>query len=136
MLSALRDDALTSTATGFAVRAGLPWIRSLPIACLRDLAVSIDGDAVDETRVRLGERALAAEQLIHESGWWFAQDRIVIEGDGPLAAGAHEVVITFRLLIPYLMAGPGGGPLELPMRLSGTLTLDHAPVPSVSLDVA
>jgi hypothetical protein len=136
MLSALRDDALTSTATGFAVRAGLPWIRSLPIACLRDLAVSIDGDAVDGVRVRLGERALEPGQVIHETGWWFAQDRLVIEGDRALAAGTHDVVITFRLLIPYLMAGPGGGPLELPLRLSSTLVLDHAPVPSVSLDVA
>ena len=136
MLSALRDDALTSTDTGFAVRAGLPWIRSLPIACLREPAATIDGGEVVPVRVRLGDRVLAPADLTDETGWWFAQDRIVIEGDRRLAAGAHEVVVTFRLLIPYLMAGPGGGPLELPMRLSATLTLDGAAVPSVSLDVA
>ena len=30
-LTALRDDALRSTDDGFALRLGLPWIRSLPL---------------------------------------------------------------------------------------------------------
>jgi hypothetical protein len=136
MLSALRDDALTSTDSGFALRVGLPWIRSLPIACLRDIVVTLDDVEVTGVRVLLGDRSLAPGELIHETGWWFAQDRVVLEGGPSLGGGAHEVVVTFRVLIPYLMAGPGGGPLELPMRLAGTLTLDHEPVPSVSLDVA
>ncbi len=136
MLSALRDDALTSTGTGFSIRVGLPWIRSMPIACVRGLVVAIDGVEVTGVHVRLGQRHLAPEQLIDETGWWFAQDRLHIEGDRSLAAGDHEVDISFRLLVPYLSAGPGGGPLELPLRLAGTCALDHHPVQSVSLDVA
>jgi hypothetical protein len=136
MLSALRDDALSSTTSGFAVRVGLPWIRSLPIACLRDVVVTVDESEAPQVRLRLGQRSVAPEQLLDESGWWFAQDRLVLEGDRTLTAGDHELVVSFRLLIPYLMAGPGGGPLELPIRLSGRYTLDHVPVPSVSLDVA
>jgi hypothetical protein len=46
------------------------------------------------------------------------------------------VVIEFGLVIPYLMAGPGGGPLALPIRQARTLQLDHAALPSVSRDVA
>jgi hypothetical protein len=136
MLSALRDDALSSTATGFAVRVGLPWIRSMPLACVRELSVTIDGAEVAGLRLRLGERRLAPEQLIHETGWWFTQDRVLLEADHELTPGDHEVVVTFRLLVPYLAAGPGGGPLELPLLISGTRALDHLPIPSVSRDVA
>lgn len=136
MQSALRADALTSTATGAAVRIGLPWIRSLPLACVREPAVTIDGVDAGPVRVVLGDRHLDPSQLAGETSWWFAQDRLVLEVECALAPGAHDVVIAFRLLIPYLMAGPGGGPLELPMHLSASLTLDHEPVASVSLDVA
>ena len=136
MQSALRDDALTSTATGVAVRIGLPWIRSLPIACVREPAVIIDGVDAVPAQVVLGDRALDSSRIIDEAGWWFAQDRLVLELNRPLEPGVHSVVVSFRLLIPYLMAGPGGTPLELPMRLAGDLLLDHDPVPSVSLDVA
>ena len=136
MQSALRDDALATTATGFSVRVGLPWIRSMPLACVREPAVTVDGVAVDGLRIAVGDNLLDADQLIAETGWWFAQDRVVRVGEGELAPGPHEVVVTFRMLVPYLLAGPGGGPLELPMRVARRLELDHPVVPSVSLDVA
>ncbi len=52
-LTALRDDALRSTDDGFALRLGLPWIRSLPVASLADLPSSIDGDPVEGLTVRV-----------------------------------------------------------------------------------
>ena len=52
-LAALRDDALSSTADGFALRLSLPWIRSLPLASLDAVEVVVDGERVD----RLGDRA-------------------------------------------------------------------------------
>lgn len=134
MQSALREDALTSVDGGIAVRVGLPWIRSLPLACLREPAITVDGVAAPT--VLVGERRLTPEQLVDEGGWWFAQDRVVLTAPVGLPAGEHDVVVTFRLLIPYLMAGPGGGPLELPMRVAGRLLLDAPAVPSVSRDVA
>lgn len=136
MQSALRDDALTTTDTGFSVRIGLPWIRSMALACLREPAVTIDGEPVEGLRIAVGGSLLKAEELIDQAGWWFAQDRVVLVGDRELAPGSHDVVVTFRLLVPYLMAGSGGGPLELPMRVAGELELDHPAVASVSRDAA
>ncbi len=136
MQSALRDDALSTRGPGFAVRVGLPWIRSMPLACLREPAVTIDGEPVDGLRIAVGDTLRAAEDLIDETGWWFAQDRVVLVGERELAPGAHDVVVTFRLMVPYLMAGPGGTPLELPMRVQRALELDHPFIDSVSLDVA
>lgn len=136
MQSALRDDALTTTASGVAVRVGLPWIRSLPLACVRDLVLTLDGEPVPEPRLVLGDRVIPADQAHDEQTWWFAQDRLVVAADRALPPGIHAVDVTFGLLIPYLLAGPGGGPLVLPVRLSGRLDIDSPTVPSVSLDVA
>lgn len=136
MQSALRDDALATTETGFSVRVGLPWIRSMPLACVREPAVTIDGELIEGLRISVGGTLLHAEQLLGETGWWFAQDRVVLVGERELAPGTHDVVVTFRLLVPYLMAGPGGTPLELPMRVARSLELDHPVVANVSRDAA
>ncbi|MGR0219984.1 hypothetical protein [Agromyces sp. ZXT2-6] len=107
-LPILLDDALARTPDGFAVRLSLPWIRSLPFASLSDLEVSLDGAAVPDLRPR------------PDGEWWFVQDRLLVDGAGPLGDGAHEVAVSFRLTIPYLQAGPDG-PLTLPFHAQRTL---------------
>ena len=57
--------------------------------------------------------------------WWFLQDRLSILGGLRLSPGAHDVAVTFRLVIPYLQTGPNG-PLALPFHISRSLTLDAA----------
>lgn len=121
-LHALRDDALAATGRGFVLRLGLPWIRSLPLSSLRDLAVSVDGRTV-AVRIRVDGRLVAPESLADEDGWWFIQDRLVLEGDEELTAGAHEVVVDFGLLVPYLQTGPDA-PLTLPFRIARSLMTD------------
>jgi hypothetical protein len=135
-LSALRDDALTSTDDGFALRLGLPWIRSLPVAGLERLELVIDGERVDPVMIALGGRLLDPRDLARERGWWFLQDRLVLRGWRSLQPGSHDVVVAFRLVIPYLQTGPDG-PLTLPFHVERAIHLD-APTsaPSVSRDVA
>lgn len=135
-LPALRDDALSSTAGGFELRLGLPWIRSLPLASLDALEVVVDGDRVDALAIALGDRLVDPAAVSRERGWWFLQDRVVLRGARMLQPGAHDVAVSFRLAIPYLQAGPDG-PLTLPFRLDRSLVLDDAASsPSVSRDVA
>ena len=124
-LTALRDDALRSTAEGFALRLGLPWIRSLPLASLQDLTASIDGAPAGPLTVDLDGWRLDAGYLEDDTGWWFLQDRLEVHGPTPLAPGPHNVEVAFRLVIPYLQTGPDG-PLALPFRLQRTLTTDAA----------
>ena len=136
-LTALRDDALRSARPGFALRLGLPWIRSLPLASLQDVSVSIDGEAAGPLTVRVNGSEIDVVALADEPGWWFLQDRITLHGPRTLTAGAHDVEVTFRLVIPYLQTGPDG-PLALPFHLRRTLTADagasvpaaHAPAPA------
>ncbi|MDR6907777.1 hypothetical protein J2X63_003485 [Agromyces sp. 3263] len=135
-LAALRDDALASTDDGFTLRLGLPWIRSLPIASLDGLELSIDGERVDPVLVALDGRLLDPSALGRERGWWFLQDRLVLRGWRVLGPGTHDVVVSFRLVIPYLQTAPDG-PLTLPFHVARALELDApASAPSVSLDVA
>lgn len=120
-LPILRDDALRSTPDGFEILISLPWIRSLPLGSLREVEVTVDGEPVDGVTATL-ERADdgAAE------AWWFLQDRVALRGMPALAPGSHEVAVSFRLLIPYLPAGPDA-PLALPFRAARALVLDAPP---------
>jgi hypothetical protein len=135
-LAALRDDALSSTTEGFEIRLSLPWIRSLPLASLDGIEVVVDSEPVDVIRIALADRLLDPVALLEEPAWWYMQDRVVLRGAGTLRPGAHDVAISFRLVIPYLQAGPDG-PLALPFGIHRSLVLDApASAPSVSRDVA
>lgn len=134
-LSALRDDALSTRPDGFVLRLSLPWIRSLPLASLHDVAVEIDGEPAGQLTAEIGDRSVTPAALRHERGWWFIQDRVVLRGRRPVTPGRHTVTVTFHLVIPYLPAGPDG-PLSLPFSTTRALQTDVAPVASVSRDVA
>ncbi|MCW4385895.1 DUF6379 domain-containing protein [Salinibacterium sp. SYSU T00001] len=135
-LIALRDDALSSTPEGFTLRLALPWIRSMPLASVHELSLTLDGTAVTQLRVNFGGREVEAAALAEETGWWFLQDRLLLTGPGLLTAGEHSVSVAFRLLVPYL-EGPGGAALMIPYVLGRSLTLDApSPTPTVSRDVA
>lgn len=122
-LPALRDDALRRTADGFELHLSLPWIRSLPVASLRELTVTVDGEPVDDLRARLGGDLIDVGGLAGRSEWWYIQDRLPLVAARQLDAGAHEVAVTFGLAVPYLAAGPDG-PLTLPFRHTATLDPD------------
>ncbi|GAA1942953.1 hypothetical protein [Microbacterium deminutum] len=125
-LIALRDDALRSAEDGFALRLGLPWIRSLPLASLHDLMLEIDGVPVERIWLELGGRRVEPAALAQESDWWFLQDRVTIRGERMLAPGAHDVSLSFGLVVPYLQTGPDG-PLSLPFAVGRSLSADSAP---------
>lgn len=135
-LPALRADALSTTPDGFALRLSLPWIRSLPLSSLVDPHVEIDGEPSRSLVAQIGDRAVPVDALIHERGWWFVQDRVVLRGRRTLRPGPHEVAVSFGLIVPYLQSGPDG-PLRLPFTASRTLVADATPaVATVSRDVA
>lgn len=131
-LSALRDDALRVRAERTEVRVSLPWIRSLPLVSLLDIALRIDGQQ-RETTIVLGARRITPAELSAEDTWWYLQDRVVLEIPDAVTPGIHEVSVSFRLEIPYLPGGPTE-PLRLPFSFTRDLVADAAAA-SVSLDV-
>lgn len=136
MLEILRDDALMATRRGFTLRVALPWIRSLPLASLSRPALSIDGDAVADLRVTLGDCTILADDLANHDGWWFLQDRVVLTARRRLTPGLHVVRLSFALAVPYLHGGPDA-PLQIPFDVERTLTTGATTAgPSVARDVA
>lgn len=133
-LSALRDDALSSTPGGFVLRLSLPWIRSLPLASLEDVCVEIDG-VEQAVVVDLEGQRVAVGELVDLPTWWFVQDRVRLRADTALSSGEHEIAVTFRLVIPYLPAGPDG-PLRLPFHDRRSLRADAAITARAARDVA
>ncbi|MFB7883288.1 hypothetical protein [Microbacterium sp. NPDC056057] len=123
-LPLLLDDALVATESGFALRVSLPWIRSMPVASVTDIAVQVDGSPVP-VAVRLDEREVEPDALHAEQGWWFIQDRLELRGERMLPPGAHDISVSFVLVVPYLQAGPSG-PLCLPFRAERALELGDA----------
>ena len=93
-LAALRDDALSSTTDGFDLRLSLPWIRSLPLASLDALEVVVDGEVVHPIVIALRDRLVDPAAALHERGWWFLQDRLVVGGRRMVRAGAPDVSVS------------------------------------------
>lgn len=131
-LSALRDDALRVRGAHTEVRLSLPWIRSLPLASLADPVVDIDGRSHEPTISLAGRQVIAAD-LATEDGWWYLQDRVVLQIPDAATPGIHDVSVSFRLEIPYLHGGPDA-PLRLPFAFTRALRTT-TPAGGVSLDV-
>jgi len=134
-LHMLRDDALKVSGDGFALRVSLPWIRSLPLWAVSDVALAVDGEPVPLVTMMIGERTIPASALRFERGWWFVQDRLVLSGRRRLEPGRHDVALSLHLIVPYLQAGPDG-PLTLPFREERALMLGALDEMTVSRDVA
>lgn len=97
----------------------------MPLSSVSELSVMVDGESIPDSSVwvAVDDRRIRAGELVSESGWWFIQDRLVIEAEHPLHSGTHSVQVGFRLLVPYLQSGPAD-PLVLPMHIEGNLDLD------------
>lgn len=98
----LADDALAGVGEACEVRLGLPWIRSLPLWCVEDFEISIDGEPVTVESVFIDGHHLSPDDLAVTSLWWFIQDRLVLRCARRLSPGDHAVEVTLTLVIPYL----------------------------------
>ena len=98
---------------GYSLRVRLNWFRSLPLSCLEDLALSVDGVSVDAEHlaVRMGGEAVAVSAATERDDlWWSCREAPTVEvrSGAVLAPGPHDLAIELRIRIPYFPpAGPG-----------------------------
>jgi F420-dependent methylenetetrahydromethanopterin dehydrogenase len=111
--SVLRPDAVRATAAGYEVDVRLPWYRSLPLSCLEDVTVTVDGTVAARADVTLRHegRELHPDDLadlVDEQ--WFVQDplTVLVPDPAPATAGAEaDVSVHVAVRIPYIIIGPG-----------------------------
>lgn len=109
----VETDSLKATDDGFEIKVRLLWYRSLPLSCVEQVSLAVDGKAIDpqDVFVDIGDalyRSDQLEELVHRV--WFVQDaaRLVVHRPGAVVRG-QQVTIDAEVVLraPYIMVGPG-----------------------------
>jgi hypothetical protein len=99
---------LTDDALELSVR--LNWYRSLPLSCVEQLEVRLDGEPLDPATLELdGVRSPINELATADDRWWHVLDpaRVRVPLERAPEAGRHEVELVLGSRIPYLVAPDG-----------------------------
>jgi hypothetical protein len=88
------------------VQLRLPWYRSLPLACIERLEITIDGapQPLDSMAFVINGTSHPVARLAElQRVWWFVLDPMDVEVPAVerLEPGVHEVTATLALLVPY-----------------------------------
>lgn len=110
--SVLDEHAVRRTDQGYEIDLHLAWYRSLPLSCVEDIRLSLDGAEVAPDRIRVllnGEPLTLAQLAERVDDEWFVQDPLTIRVSGlvPAETGNRvSVDVTMATRIPYILIGP------------------------------
>jgi Domain of unknown function (DUF6379) len=93
---------------GFLVSIRLTSYRSLPLSCVQDIQIIVDGQPVGATDLSFhyqGHRFALAELAAANHIWWFILDHAELFVALPLEPGEHELTGTLVTVEPYITAG-------------------------------
>jgi Domain of unknown function (DUF6379) len=112
----VRDDALSATEEGVSLAIHSHWYRALPLTSLAVVDLSLDGERVDpsELKVEANGKTFGFDELENlYDEWWFTTDPVTLRIPRPAAKGQRRrVELELGLSIPYLIVGgPNGQPL-------------------------
>src|SRR4029453_7404475 len=114
----VRTDSLTATDDGPDIAAYTHWYRALPLPSLAVLELTVDDRRIDTAGLSVtvnGHRYAWAELGTKGDEFWFTTDPLVLHTPVATRAGRqHRVRLLLGLSIPYILTGPGRGPLGAP----------------------
>jgi len=95
---------------GLEFKVRLTSYRSLPLSCIEGIELSIDGQAVNPSDIRLtvDNHSYKLDELRHCSNiWWFILDfaSLFVAWESALAAGEHDIEGTLITVEPYITSG-------------------------------
>lgn len=104
----IEKETLRPTANGFSCGLRLPWYRALPLSCIENVEVSVDGERVERDDIGLqlddiGPLRLSELAALTDT-WWYVLDsaRLTVDSAAATEAGDHEIAVEMGLYIPYL----------------------------------
>ncbi len=109
----VEDDSLKATPEGCELKLRLKWYRSLPVSCIENLHLALDGKAVDPDGIRFGVNGhqFRLEELADKvEEFWFVQDAAILSVNRPSkwkAGETHKIDLEFAVRAPYIPIGPG-----------------------------
>jgi hypothetical protein len=104
---------------GFRIQVGLPYYRAIPLSCVEDIELKVDGEAIDKNDIQfeIRDKLLNFTDLpsLFED-WWCPTDKaaLIIKKPGGLKAGEHNVEAKTKIRWTILMP-PTFAPDERPM---------------------
>jgi len=92
---------------GYMLTIGLNYYRSLPLSCIEEFELTVDGGKVDNKKIqfRLNGKQFMISQLPDLiSEYWFVLDKaqLVIDNDGGLSIGEHNIELKMIIRSPYM----------------------------------
>jgi hypothetical protein len=89
----------------------LPWYRGLPVSCVRDIDVTIDGTVLDRNDLYLTLHGIdhsLDEALRLDKVFWFVRyvADLHFRTPKPLNPGPHDLNVVMHLSIPYVREMP------------------------------
>jgi len=108
----ITDGSLKRTDDGFSVEIRLNWYRSLPLSCIREVTLTVDGARVEPESSSIvvdGVEYHWADLPEHIDTFWFVGDpaELRVRRAEPLEPGLHEVELTLSSRIPYVVVAVG-----------------------------
>jgi hypothetical protein len=113
----IKDNALSAKNDGFDLVIFSHWYRSLPLSCIGNITLSVDGEAIRMEEVQFevnGKNYLINELPDLYKEWWFILDPMVlhIRRNGLVKKGkTSTVTLELGMLIPYVLVGPESKPM-------------------------
>ena len=110
-IDVIENDSLRATASGFEIRLRFKWYRSLPLSCLEDLQLSLDGQPVEASAISFGinGHSYRLDELADRvEEFWFILDPAVLSVHlpGRVRPGeSHRLDVVFGLRAPYIPIG-------------------------------
>ncbi len=111
-INVIEDDSLRATEAGFEIKLRFKWYRSLPLSCLEELQLSVDGQPVDPSAIRFGinGHVYRLDELADKvEEFWFILDSAIVSVDQPgrvKSGESHQLDVMFGMRAPYIAIGP------------------------------
>jgi hypothetical protein len=108
----IEDDSLRVTPDGYEVQVRLNWYRSIPLSCVEQVRVALNGRWAEPDAIDFGvngrRHTLAALAEMPEDSWFVNDSATLhISAHGAATAGApHTVEVELAFRVPYIQIGP------------------------------